>query len=93
MPRPLFSQSPWQGGWAPPAQRPCSIPNGNTVNRVLPESRIAATELVEQAVLLATQAVVPADSVGETADMAGLAARSTGNPEVAGLPQATAGGV
>ena len=29
--------SPWQGGWAPPAQRPCSITSGNTVNRVLPE--------------------------------------------------------
>ena len=31
--------SPWQGGWAPPAQRPCSITNGNTVSRVLPERR------------------------------------------------------
>ena len=32
------AQSPWQGGWAPPAQRPCSTTNGNTFNRVLPES-------------------------------------------------------
>jgi hypothetical protein len=37
----------------------------------------AATKLVERAVLLATPAVMPALSVGETADMAGLAARST----------------
>ena len=35
----LPPESPWQGGWAPPAQRPCSIPNGNTVNRVLPKRR------------------------------------------------------
>jgi len=31
-------ESPWQGGWAPLAQKPCSIANGNTVNRVLLES-------------------------------------------------------
>jgi hypothetical protein len=30
-------ESPWQGGWAPLAQGPCCITNGNTVNRVLPE--------------------------------------------------------
>jgi hypothetical protein len=30
--------SPWQGGGAPPAQRPCSITTGNTFNRVLLES-------------------------------------------------------
>ncbi len=30
--------SPWQGGWAPLAQRSCSIASGNTVNRVLLES-------------------------------------------------------
>jgi len=39
--------------------------------------REAETKPVERAVLLATPAVMPADSVGETADMAGLAARST----------------
>jgi len=37
----------------------------------------AETQPVERAVLLATPAVMPVDYVGETADMAGLAARST----------------
>ena len=41
------------------------------------QSGTATAKLVERAVLLATPAVVPADAVGETADMAGLAARST----------------
>ncbi len=31
-------ESPWQGGWAPLAQGPCSITSDNTVNRVLLES-------------------------------------------------------
>ena len=56
------------------------------------QSRMAAAKPVEQAVLLATPAVVPA-AVGETADMAGLAARSTANAKDVGLPQAAAGGV
>jgi len=38
---------------------------------------IAESKPVERAVLLATPAVLPAASVGETADMAGLATCST----------------
>jgi len=30
--------NPWQGGWAPSAQKRRSIANGNTVNPALPES-------------------------------------------------------
>ena len=41
------------------------------------QSSIAATRTVERAVLLATLADMPAASVGETADMAGLATCST----------------
>jgi len=40
-------------------------------------ARRSENQTVEQAVLLATPAVLPAGSVGETADMAGLTARST----------------
>ena len=34
---PIILQSPWQGGWAPPAPGPCSITNNTTVNRVFLE--------------------------------------------------------
>ena len=33
----VLLESPWQGGGAPAAQRPCLITNDNTFNRVLPE--------------------------------------------------------
>ncbi len=42
-----------------------------------PHSSKAAAKAVEWAVMPATPAVVPAESVGGTADMAGLATRST----------------
>jgi excinuclease UvrABC nuclease subunit len=48
----LHPESPWQGGCAPLAQRPCCITNGNTVNRVLPE-RVGARERQEHLALLA----------------------------------------